>query len=186
MKAFSRPRQQRRYDMIIDINKVKVAWSGRCRLVENFTNCRAGGGDCGAPGQDKTTEADDDERDLHRVRTVADLRKTFYFFDGQIKRLLVGRVRLTAMERFNAARKRAPVPHCQRLDVPSSRKGCNIPGRIFLNFGLAARLGPPAARQKLLHPLGGNYSPYPHHRHPGPTAATVYLAMAAECLRELP
>jgi len=79
MKAFSRPRQQRRYDMIIDIDKVKVAWSGRCRLVENFTHCRAGGGDCGAPGQDKTAEVDDDERDLHRVRTVADLRQTFYF-----------------------------------------------------------------------------------------------------------
>ena len=83
--------------------------------------CRAGGGDCGAPGQDKTAEVDDDERDLHRVRTVADLKQTFYFFDGQIKRPFGGRgetsaaVDLGHREHRNWWRFRTSLRYCIRI-----------------------------------------------------------------------
>jgi hypothetical protein len=80
VKAFGRPGQQRPYDMIIDVDKVKVAWPGRGRLVENFADCWAGGGDCRASDQDK---AGYDERELHRVRAGCRTRKLFYFLEGR-------------------------------------------------------------------------------------------------------
>src|SRR5215471_16096265 len=59
--------------MIIDIDKVKIPWLGRGRLVENFADCWAGGGDCRASGQDKAADAGDDECELHRYVPVAEL-----------------------------------------------------------------------------------------------------------------
>jgi hypothetical protein len=59
--------------MIIDIDKVKIPWLGRGRLVENFADRWAGGGDCRASGQDKAADAGDDERELHRYVPVAEL-----------------------------------------------------------------------------------------------------------------
>jgi hypothetical protein len=69
--------------MIIDIDKVKVEWPGRGRLVENFADCRAGGWDCRASGQDKAADAGDDERELHRYVPAS---KLFYFRGWTIKR----------------------------------------------------------------------------------------------------
>ena len=82
-----------------------------------------------------------------------------------------------AIGSFSAARKRAPVPHCQRLSCASireDRKGCNVPGRILEFLASRPRPGPPRRAKSYSTPWGET-TPAPIPPAPRPTAATVCL-----------
>jgi hypothetical protein len=68
------------------------------------------------------------------------------------------------------------MPRC--AFIRAARKCCSAHGRILEFLASRPRLGPPAARQKLLPRGGGGTTPVSIRPDPCPPAATVYLAPA--------